>query len=73
MEKEPVIEKGIPMPARKGAMLSIAAAVKKMEVGDSMVVTGLQYGAARVYAHRVGVKLTFRKIDNTSHRAWRIA
>lgn len=73
MEKEPVIEKGIPMPGRKGALPSIAATLRKMDIGDSFVVDKQQCINARVIANRLGMKVSFRQLNDKSGRVWRVA
>ena len=74
MKKEPVIEKGIPIPPRGAASgSSITVTVKRMEVGDSIVVDKHGNWSARVCSQRIGVKLCARRIDEKSWRMWRVA
>ncbi len=68
------IEKGIPIPARKGGnSKGYAAALRKLDVGDSVVLPVTITTASNTAAHLFGSgKYTARKVDGGT-RVWRIA
>lgn len=66
------IEKGIPLPEPRTIRGSISSVIKKMEVGDSILVTERQRQAAFASAHDVKVKLTSQHVGNGKVRVWRL-
>jgi hypothetical protein len=69
---KPKIEKGIPMPARH-KLAGITEIMKKMEIGDSIVVHSGARPNMKGYADRLGFKITTQKINEEQVRVWRIA
>lgn len=65
------IEKGIPIPKAKSQ--GISAALRAMNVGDSIVMPAAQRGNLYACAKSVGVRLTLRSIDAGTVRVWRVA
>jgi hypothetical protein len=73
-EPPPKIEKGIPIPAQRRALRegSLASVIRKMEVGDSMIVTQKQRNGAFAIAHPLKIKLLSRTQADGTVRIWRI-
>lgn len=65
-----VIEKGVPMKQRE---TGLTEALKKMEVGDSIVVRKSIRGSITSYNGRLGIKTAIRSISETEIRVWRTA
>lgn len=69
------IEKGIPLPMKRGAPSNSAytAAVKKMSVGDSFrAPESIRNGISQL-AKKLGVILTARKIKDGEIRVWLVS
>jgi hypothetical protein len=61
------IEKGVPIPSRLSDVL------KKMSVGDSIVVAPIRRASVTSIAKFIGIKLVTRKLSETELRVWRSA
>lgn len=70
MRKDIVVEKGIPIPPR--GETGISAALRGMEVTDSIELDSRSQSTVYQYAIRAGIKIVTRKKDNRV-RVWRIA
>ena len=66
----PVIEKGVPLPTRGSS--GIGAALKWMEIGDSVVFPTQKINGVHKAAKVIGVKIVTRKTD-IGRRVWRVA
>lgn len=66
------IEKGVPLPVQCVSGTPIADTMRKMEVGDSIVLPVAKRGGVASLASRLRIKIAVRKIDNDSIRVWRI-
>lgn len=66
---ELVIEKGIPLPKRSGALTS---GLRKLQIGDSFLTDKL-VPAFSVTAKRIGIKIASRKQPDGQMRIWRVA
>ena len=64
------IEKGIPIPELGTGFTAI---MKKMEVGDSIIVAGKRPSSIHIVAKNIGIKITIRKASKTELRVWRTA
>lgn len=64
------IEKGIPIPMSRETGLT--AAIRKLKVGDSFVVTRVQRAQCAASGNRLGFKLATRNAEG-GVRVWRIA
>ena len=62
------IEKGIPIPELGTGFTAI---MKKMEVGDSIIVAGKRPSSIHIVAKNIGI--TIRKASKTELRVWRTA
>lgn len=72
MSKEYAIETGIPMPKSTGRT-GVAGALRRMNVGDSIVVPATYRTGIYTAARQIGVKVTTRMIDSEQMRVWRAA
>ena len=74
-EQEIKIERNIPIPATAERFLGagVAGIMRKMKVGDSIVLKPPQRTTAISNARNIGIKVTTRKISPTEVRVWRIA
>ena len=70
MIKEIKIETGVPLP-KDGYVIGLPAAMRKMEIGQSIVVE-VSAAHAAAAASSCGIKITQRKINATERRVWRI-
>lgn len=66
---ELVIEKGIPLPKRAGALTS---GLRKLQIGDSFL-TDRQAPSFSVTAKRIGIKIASRRQPDGRLRIWRVA
>lgn len=66
---ELVIEKGIPLPKKWGAMTS---GLRKLQIGDSFLTDKL-VPSFSVTAKRIGIKIASRKQPDGQMRIWRIS
>ena len=64
------IEKGIPIPDRG---TGFTATMKKMEVGDSIIVVGKSNSTIHTVARNIGIKIAIRTVSETELRVWRTA
>jgi hypothetical protein len=65
------IEKGVPVPPRaKGA--GLAAALRSMVEGDSLVIPRQSRSGVYAFAWRFGIKITTREQPGGNYRIWRI-
>jgi hypothetical protein len=73
-EPFPEIEKGVPIPPREGRTRpdSFAGHLRKMEVGDSIIVNQRQRNGAFASAHTLKIKLLSRQQSDGTIRIWRI-
>ena len=68
------IEKGLPIPEKRAGLAeSVAAALKKMEIGDSFGCAEKVCKNAQQTCHRHGIKVLTRKLGKDLYRVWRIA
>lgn len=65
-----MIEKGIPIPARKKK--SHAYIFEKMADGDSVLCDQKMLSAGKVYFGRKKVQIASQKIDEKTYRLWRV-
>lgn len=63
------IEKNIPIPEKN----SFSDQLRKMEIGDSFVISLKERGKINGYSVNLGIKFTSKKISDTDCRVWRIA
>lgn len=67
------IEKNVPMPTPRGYAKGLTDAIRRMEVGDSLVIERWMRASVYVIAKRLGDrKITVRGVDGGC-RVWRIA
>ena len=67
-----VIEKGVPVPAGYGRQVGLTAVMRKMVVGDSIVVP--EHMRASIYSIARGIdgtKFAVRKVADGQLRVWR--
>ena len=74
-----VIEKGVPIPPvvagrKKGTQngSGLLSAMKRLEVGDSMIIKPIDQASTTATAKRLGMIVTGRKVDGRV-RVWRVA
>lgn len=68
------IESGIPIPPKAGVPGSITQTMRRMNVGDSVVVSAKSVPVMRNAASKVlRIKISARRIDETTYRVWRTA
>lgn len=67
------IEKGIPIPGPAGALDTFVSVLRKMEIGDSLVLPYDKANSIYAFGRSLGVKFAVRKISAGSARVWRIA
>lgn len=65
------IETGVPIPAR-GNDHEVIALMKKMKIGDSILLPRYPQGPIYIYASAAGIKITLRKASDSESRIWRI-
>lgn len=63
------IEKGIPIP--KPRHTGMSEVLKRMQVGDSVVVPVTMRPNLNVYADRIRIRVVTRKVDTDHIRVWR--
>lgn len=69
------IEKGVPIPESPNTprkALGLTETLKKMEVGDSILLSRTRASACRSVADRIGIVITSRQVDKETSRIWRI-
>lgn len=64
------IEKNVPIPSRTPSIWQ--PIVRRMEVGDSIVITPRSYGPISKAASMLGYRLTSRKEGDENIRVWRV-
>jgi hypothetical protein len=65
------IEKNVPMPERSRNVMGLSALLKKMEIGDSIVIPKEKRNVAGSTARSAGVKIATRAEGSNSVRIWR--
>lgn len=69
------IEKNVPIPTfggRRSDPNSVSATIRKLKVGESVVLSERQRQAAFAAAHTIKFKLTSRLVGHNQVRVWRI-
>lgn len=67
------IEKGIPLPNKKGISGSVSDVFKQMAIGDSIVFPAKNRSMMFYLQKTTGFRLTSRRINKDEVRIWRIA
>lgn len=68
------IEKGVPIPPKySNKNAGITACLRKLEIGDSIVVDNSVKPSIYNLAKRMGIKITARREHLDTTRVWRIA
>lgn len=70
-ENDVEIEKGVPLPPAIGKT-GLAALLRRMEVGDSVVLPYARRGSITTAASHMGMKMTTRRLDADMMRVWRV-
>lgn len=65
------IDKGIPLPSKRGLGFNFSAALRTLEIGDSMLLEKKQRQNANATASKVGIKIVTRNETETHFRLWR--
>ncbi len=69
---EPVIERNIPLPVTRERHVGQTAALRKLGVGDSVLLSPRSRAGLSTNAKRVGIKVCSR-IEDNGLRIWRTA
>ncbi len=67
------IEKGIPIPNRNKSDYSMSEILRKMAVGDSIVIEKKKSAGWRSSARSLGIRVATRPVSETETRLWRVA
>jgi hypothetical protein len=67
------IESGIPVPPQRAGIIGFTEALKRMSVGDSVLLpTAARGGQRYAQAKRLGMKIISREVGNGKTRIWRV-
>lgn len=64
------IESNIPIPTLR--LTGLTGRLRQLELGDSFTSPKRNRGTLVTSAHRVGIKIVTRKVDDTTIRVWRV-